>query len=85
MTEQVTKQFVVVPAEAVDESQALGRIAFFDADGNPLDVAGGGEAATVAWADVSGKPTEFTPAAHTHTIAEVEGLQDALDAKADAA
>ena len=29
-------------------------------------------------------PAQFTPAAHTHAIADVTGLQDALDAKADA-
>lgn len=28
-------------------------------------------------------PSQFTPAAHTHVIADVTGLQDALDAKAD--
>lgn len=28
-------------------------------------------------------PSQFTPAAHTHAIADVTGLQDALDAKAD--
>lgn len=85
MTNQETKQFVVVPAEAVDESQALGRIAFFDANGAPLDVSGGSEPVSIAWADVTGKPTEFTPTAHVHSISEVEGLQAALDAKADAA
>ena len=33
------------------------------------------------WANVANKPTEFTPAAHTHTIANVTGLQTALDGK----
>ena len=37
---------------------------------------------TVAWGDVTGKPSAFAPAAHTHEIADVTGLQDALDAKA---
>jgi len=40
------------------------------------DSAGG-----VAWANVSGKPTTFSPSAHTHTIANVTGLQTALDGK----
>ena len=31
------------------------------------------------WADIENKPTEFPPSAHTHEIAEVNGLQDALD------
>lgn len=36
------------------------------------------------WEEVSGKPTTFTPAEHTHTIANVSGLQSALDGKAAA-
>ena len=31
------------------------------------------------WADIENKPTEFPPSAHTHEIAEVNGLQAALD------
>lgn len=45
-------------------------------------------AASVAWANVTGKPGTFTPSSHTHTIANVTGLQSALDAllsKTDAA
>lgn len=37
--------------------------------------------ADINWADVKGKPSEFTPSAHTHEITEVTGLQSALDAK----
>lgn len=36
------------------------------------------------WANLSGKPTTFTPAAHSHVIADVTGLQTALDGKAAA-
>ena len=36
----------------------------------------------VAWNNVSGKPSAFTPSSHTHTIANVTGLQTALDGKA---
>jgi len=43
----------------------------------PVGAAGG----TPAWADITGKPTEFPPEAHTHTIANITGLQDELDAK----
>lgn len=32
------------------------------------------------WAQVTGKPTTFTPATHSHAIADVGGLQAALDA-----
>lgn len=40
------------------------------------DGSGGGAS---DWASITGKPTEFTPEAHTHVIADVTGLQDALD------
>lgn len=33
------------------------------------------------WAQVTGKPTTFTPSAHSHAIADVTGLQGALDGK----
>ena len=34
------------------------------------------------WAGITGKPTSFTPASHSHPISQVTGLQTALDAKA---
>ena len=37
---------------------------------------------SVPWTGVTGKPTSFAPATHSHTIAQVTGLQTALDAKA---
>ena len=37
---------------------------------------------TVSWTALTGKPTTFTPSAHTHAISEVTGLQTALDGKA---
>lgn len=40
-----------------------------------------GSAGSVAWADVTGKPSTFTPSAHTHAIADVTSLQAALDGK----
>lgn len=36
------------------------------------------------WGDVTGKPSTFPPASHDHTIADVTGLQSALDGKAAA-
>ncbi len=33
------------------------------------------------WANLADKPTSFTPSAHTHTFAEIPGLQAALDGK----
>lgn len=41
---------------------------------------GGGGAAT--WDELTGKPTEFPPEAHTHAIADVTNLQTTLDGKA---
>lgn len=38
---------------------------------------------TVSWSEVTDKPTTFAPAAHTHTIAQVTGLQGELDSKAN--
>lgn len=37
------------------------------------------------WASLTGKPTTFTPSAHTHVTADTSGLQTALDAKVDQA
>lgn len=36
----------------------------------------------VAWTGVTGKPATFPPSAHGHAVADVTGLQTALDAKA---
>jgi Collagen triple helix repeat (20 copies) len=38
-------------------------------------------APTVDWADLTGKPATFAPSAHSHAIADVTGLQTALDGK----
>lgn len=35
----------------------------------------------VSWDDVQNKPAAFPPSSHTHPIAQVNGLQDALDSK----
>lgn len=36
----------------------------------------------VPWSGITGKPTSFTPSSHSHSIAQITGLQTALDAKA---
>jgi hypothetical protein len=36
----------------------------------------------VPWSGITGKPTSFTPSSHSHSIAQVTGLQTVLDAKA---
>ena len=40
------------------------------------------ELAATDWDSVSGKPSTFPPATHTHAVADVTGLQAALDGKA---
>ena len=64
---------------------------YFLPDGTPTDegvrdiahrksvTTGGG--GPVAWADITGKPSTFTPSPHTHVIADTTGLQTALDGK----
>ena len=41
--------------------------------------------AATSWSSITGKPTEFPPSPHTHTIPDVTGLTTALDGKATAA
>lgn len=38
----------------------------------------------IDWTDIFNKPTTFTPSAHVHAIADVTGLQAALDGKSSA-
>ena len=40
-----------------------------------------GPAGTTTWAGITDKPTTFAPSAHTHAVADVTGLQTALDDK----
>ncbi|CAB4140445.1 Phage tail repeat like [uncultured Caudovirales phage] len=44
-------------------------------------LSGSGGGGTVDWADVTGKPSTFPPSSHSHVIADVTGLQTALDGK----
>ena len=72
-------QYQIVEQDEPTPNQGLGKIALFDADGNPVTLGGGGgEAPEVGWDDVTGKPSTFTPAAHTHEISDVTGLEAAL-------
>lgn len=38
-----------------------------------------GQASAVPWSGVTDKPTEFKPEAHTHEVADVNGLQGVID------
>ena len=42
---------------------------------------GGGSSGSSAWDDITGKPSTFSPSAHSHAISDVTGLQTALDGK----
>lgn len=42
-----------------------------------------GTGGDVFWSDILEKPSTFTPSSHTHSISNIIGLQDALDAKQD--
>ena len=46
-----------------------------------LSATGGGTADAVAWDNITGKPSSFTPSTHTHTITDITGLQAELNTK----
>ena len=73
------KQFVVVPDGEADPTQFLGQVVLVDEDGQPWSP-GSGESSPVAWGDVTGKPSTFPPATHSHEIADVTGLEARLAA-----
>lgn len=41
----------------------------------------GGSSSSVAWAAIADKPSTFAPSQHTHSVADVSGLQSQLDGK----
>lgn len=48
----------------------------------PVPGGGGGGGGSTAWSDITGKPTTFTPSAHTQAISTITGLDSALAGKA---
>src|SRR5699024_6504991 len=73
------KQIVVVPDGEADPTQFLGQVVLVDEDGEPWSP-GAGDSSPVAWGDVTGKPSTFTPATHSHEIEDVNGLESRLAA-----
>ena len=67
--------------DATDTGKAL--ITATDADAAREAIGAGTSDFDGAYGSLTGIPSEFTPAHHTHEIADVNGLQAALDAKAD--
>lgn len=63
---------------ALDAKREAGKIPTSDITG--LDDQLKNIGAAPAWSAVTGKPTTFTPSAHQHEIADVNGLRAALDA-----
>lgn len=49
-----------------------------------IAVVGSSVSSSVAWAAITDKPTTFAPSSHTHSVADVSGLQTALDSKQSA-
>ena len=52
-----------------------GTTKWFDVNGNANNAL---KADSVAWSGISGKPTTFTPSAHTHTASDITGLPTSL-------
>lgn len=75
---QITRGPGVPAFEGVPDGQVLVLV-----DGQPTWGESG--SGVSSWNDLTDKPTTFAPAAHTHTTANVTGLDTALAAKADAA
>lgn len=81
-------------AESANPILAAGQ-PFFETDTNKLKIGDGtsyynqlpylvdnSQATTITWDDVTGKPSVFTPASHTHSISDVSNLQTTLNGKA---
>lgn len=78
-TDATTSAFNVYNgADGVGSGDMLASLYDTDSDGKVNSAAA---ADSVPWSGVSGKPTTFTPSAHGHVIADVTGLQTALDGK----
>jgi len=43
-----------------------------------IGAGGGGGGGSAAWADITGKPSTFTPASHSHAIADVTDANYAI-------
>lgn len=52
-------------------------VSYNDTTGETTITASG--SVSTAWADITGKPSTFTPSAHTHVAAEVTDLQEAVE------
>ena len=46
---------------------------------NRIEAAGDSASKSATWGSVSNKPSTFSPATHTHAVADVTGLQAVID------
>lgn len=78
----MARQYRVRPAEqtAIDPSQYVGEVELFNADGTPWAPSGGGGEALTSYATQVETLGDY-PASFPSTVAEVTGLQAALDGK----
>lgn len=87
--EQVTKENLIEKFDAVANGSMGGtkinagtNITLQPQEDGSITISATGElGGTVAWADVTEKPSTFTPSAHTHLSADITDLQGKLDAK----
>lgn len=89
--EQVTKENLIEKFDAVANGSMGGtkinagtNITLQPQEDGSITISATGElGGTVAWADVTDKPSTFTPSAHNHVVADITDLQGKLDAKQD--
>ena len=89
--EEVTKENLIEKFDAVANGSMGGtklnagtNITLQPQEDGSITISATGElGGTVAWADVTEKPSTFTPSAHTHLSADITDLQGKLDAKQD--
>jgi len=77
-------ELFALAANIVTTDDLLSALEKIDGAGSGLDadlLDGQGGAYYLSWANLSGTPASFPPAAHSHAMADVTGLQAALDAK----
>ena len=78
-TELVRKSQLDAALSSLAAGDMLSSVYDTDADGK-VDQAEAADSAP--WTGITGKPSTFPPATHSHAISEVTGLQTSLDAKA---
>lgn len=87
--EEVTKENLIEKFDAVANGSMGGtkinagtNITLQPQEDGSITISATGElGGTVAWADVTDKPSTFTPSAHNHVVADITDLQGKLDAK----